>query len=144
MEVYIIRVSPPGFLSIPIHVSLSFFLNSSPCPSLPQPVHVWMHLFLLCQFLISHSERVYCASQICIQYSKITQIQSSIGGKGKEKHKVGSEMRPVRKCRLWNLPTSYRCHKFSLCSLAVIPKMEIQFSGRKIKLYQLLKLPKSA
>ena len=107
-------------------------------------VCVCLHLFLLCQFFISHSKRVYCASQICVQYSKITQIQRSIGEKGKEKHKVGSEMRLVRKCRLWNPTTSYRCHKFSLCSLAVIPKMEIQFSGRKIKLYQLLKLPKSA
>ena len=41
-------------------------------------------------------KKVYCASRICIQYSKITQIQSSIGGKGKEKHKVGSEMRLVK------------------------------------------------
>lgn len=89
MEVCIIPVSPPGFLSIPVRVSL--FLVFSPCFSLPQPVCVCLHQFLLCQFLISCSKRVYSTSRKCIQYSKIASTQSRWERKGKPQSRVRNE-----------------------------------------------------
>lgn len=98
-------VSAPGLLSVLVSVWLCLFLVSFLGLRLfLSRGFIYICLFLLSPFLISCSKRVYWTSQICIQYTKKAQIQSTWERKRKtkERHKVQSETRLIQKCILWS------------------------------------------